>query len=67
MSYLYEAEPQFRQAAFYVDRFFKGTKLADLPVQLPTKFTLAINLKTAAALGIDVPLPLLLSVDEVIE
>jgi putative ABC transport system substrate-binding protein len=60
-------EPQFRQAAFYVDRFFKGTKLAELPVQLPTKFTLIVNLKTAAALGIEVPLPILMSVDEVIE
>ena len=67
MSYDPEFEPQFRQAAFYVDRFLKGTKLADLPVQLPTKYTLTINLKTAAAFGIDVPLGLLMSVDEVIE
>jgi putative tryptophan/tyrosine transport system substrate-binding protein len=67
MSYTVDYEPQFRQAAFYVDRLFKGAKLADLPVQLPTKFTLAINLKTAAALGIEVPLPILMSVDEVIE
>jgi putative ABC transport system substrate-binding protein len=67
MSYTVDFDPQFRGAAVYIDRFFKGTKLADLPVQLPTKFTLAINLKTAAALGIDVPLALLLSVDEVIE
>jgi putative ABC transport system substrate-binding protein len=67
MYYGADTEPQFRQAAVYVDRFLKGTKLADLPVQLPTKFTLAINLKAAAALGIDVPLGLLLSVDEVIE
>jgi putative tryptophan/tyrosine transport system substrate-binding protein len=67
MSYVIDYDTQFRQAAVYVDRFLKGTKLADLPVQLPTKFTLAINLKAAAALGIDVPLGLLLSVDEVIE
>jgi putative ABC transport system substrate-binding protein len=67
MSYNINYDPQFRQAAVYVDRFLKGTKLADLPVQLPTNFTLAINLKTAAAFGIDVPLALLLSVDEVIE
>ena len=67
MAYTVDYEPQFRQAAFYVDRFFKGTKLADLPVQLPTKFTLTVNLKAAAALGIEVPLPILMSVDEVIE
>jgi putative ABC transport system substrate-binding protein len=67
MTYTPDFEPQFRQAAFCVDRFLKGTKLADLPVQQPTKYSFAINLKTAAALGIDVPLALLLSVDEVIE
>jgi putative ABC transport system substrate-binding protein len=67
MFYGIDYDPQFRQAAVYVDRFLKGTKLADLPVQLPTKFRLAINLKAAAALGIDVPMGLLLSVDEVIE
>src|SRR5262249_25775203 len=44
MAYTVDYEPQFRQAAFYVDKFFKGTKLADLPVQTPTKFTLAVNL-----------------------
>jgi len=67
MAYTVDYEPQFRQAAFYVDKFFKGTKLADLPVQTPTKFTLAVNLKTAAALGIEVPLPILMSIDEVVE
>jgi putative tryptophan/tyrosine transport system substrate-binding protein len=67
MSYTVDYEPSFRQAAFYVDRFFKGAKLADLPVQLPTRFKLVINMKAAAALGIEVPLPILMSVDEVIE
>jgi putative ABC transport system substrate-binding protein len=67
MSYTVDYEPHYRQAAFYVDRFFKGTKLADLPVQLPTRFKLLINMKAAATLGIEVPLPILMSVDEVIE
>jgi putative ABC transport system substrate-binding protein len=67
MSYFADYDPQFRQAAIYVDRFLRGTKLADLPVQLPTKFTLSINLEAAMTLGFDVPLGLLLSADEVIE
>jgi putative ABC transport system substrate-binding protein len=67
MSYGVDLLDLFRRSASYVDRILKGEKPAELAVQAPTKFELVINLKTAKAIGLDVPLQLQQLADEVIE
>jgi len=62
-----DTEDTFRRCASYVDKILRGALPADLPVQLPVKFELAINLKTAKALDLTIPPALLASADEVIE
>jgi ABC-type uncharacterized transport system substrate-binding protein len=67
MSYGIDYVDQFQRAAGYVDRILRGARPADLPVQAPTKYETTLNLKTAKALGLDVPASLLVRADEVIE
>ena len=66
MSYGPERLELFRQAAVYVDKIIKGTKPGDLPVEQPTKFELAVNMKTAKALGIKIPDPIIVQATKVV-
>ena len=67
ISYGVDIVDQFRRAAGYVDRILKGAKPAELPVQLPANFVMAINLNTAKELGLDVPLLMQQRADELVE
>jgi putative ABC transport system substrate-binding protein len=67
LSYGFDPVDPFRRAASYIDRILRGAKPGDLPVQFPTKFEMVLNLKTAKALGLTVPLTLQAIADEVIE
>jgi putative tryptophan/tyrosine transport system substrate-binding protein len=67
VSYTYLREDNFERAAAFVDKIFQGANPAELPVEQPTKFELVINLKTAKAIGIEIPPTLLARADQVIE
>ena len=67
LSYGADLVDSFRRAASYVDRILRGAKPGDLPVQFPTKFEMAVNLKTARALGLMIPETLLATADELIQ
>lgn len=67
MSYTYDRADAFRSAAYYVDRILKGARPSDLPVQFPTKYKLVISVKAAKALGLELPMSMMLTADEVID
>jgi putative ABC transport system substrate-binding protein len=67
LSYGPDRVDNWRRAAFYVDRILRGEKPGDLPIRLPTKFEMVLNLKTAKALGLAIPPSIMLRADEVIE